>query len=1233
MSNAENSDSDPREKSIAPSPPVPHQQQEMMMERERLLFRKIPMALSLMERAMVKRRSQLAAPNSRYSQRRPDFQASTSLGSSPPVPSYYDSRNHATHTSKNNNNASVDSEPLYSPALLEDVMRGLHDCEAERRWYFKAEMEKLHVTNAKLYRSLRELDTRLRRSQREREKMREKMILKKINRGNNSPPAGMRVAPPPPPSSSSYSPSSSSSSAIEGDIAMLQEKRARLAQRLEENETDRQLLRDSLVARPFLSARLWGFLCREDVWVAWMRSRAFVKSTPTDSILFSPSGPRSTDSSASLPLVRLVWWWSRLVLGVLHDVLGPYHQPLSTISPRFVVSLPSRRRRYRDRGRDEREAPRRCQRGGESSSLSKEEEGVAVPDRIPKGQAPSGFVSSASQPASTSTSPLQGEGRVARSHFPPSPRPRPRPRQISLQWMPAASKRLLPLLVQTLGVWRLLLAEVDVRSVLQMGKRGYDATSAKAATTTALPPEHSHPATLLASLLVTVQEVATTTLLLHQNKSSEAAGEKNEGKNHRMERIDRVVHMNEARTRVGNLDVSVESSEEDPSNHRTIVENNNNNSSNSAATVLPSGGNREEERPPSSFLNPLSADGRGTPAAAAAAAQPEEEEHEGDTVLLSMMAMPTNDDIKSTTNSHSASTVLSHQALQEGEEKHAVKQDYGQRGMGSATRPTTINTSPRVLTPPSTDTNEDTDASSSPSHSVFHTVLQELQAVLLHQVGEVRHVLHDPSPSTTVEERKSFTFQGGGDKPRGEQQDGDRSVRAAADAIVGWVSLPPPASAQLLLCLHQLHALSPSSPAARSIVLNGILDLFPQLRTNTWQALLSKARQTSLLAFITRSQHAQLRRHSKRPQSLLESPRQRARLEQRRLAAALREARLTEIQRRTLLALAEALTPTELITLLQLFTSHLVEEEEEEEVVAPFRGPHSPAPVDYDRFVHHQNRHTRSGTRSKRGKPSLWRSAEGNNSASPLAQHRTLMASLLLAETVLVSDVLLQCSPQASTDEFGHGGVSQERRQDGASLQDLANLWVTLTVLRPLVLHRRFGEAEVSSQSRYRRTSSVTTFSATFSSENQLLQMITGQVLHALQDHMTPEGPGSRDTLCTPALIIVLHKVSLGIKQYMEHAPVDVSGVVSSSTHTGRVAVSIARSGWLQQPVHRDILHVATLVKELIIAHKDYLHREIRRRAWSVDSTEKFRNSVIEALAPLGLSDAVLERTLEECTA
>ncbi|KAF5226420.1 hypothetical protein ECC02_000544 [Trypanosoma cruzi] len=98
-----------------------------------------------------------------------------------------------------------------------------------------------------------------------------------------------------------------------------------------EAKADVTLLQGSLLSRPYISARLWRLLLREEIWVTAVRD--FPKQKGGNGV--------GTASSVIVMLLSL----TRLGFGALKDSLKGH--ALNTRAPRFVASLPSRRMRRR----------------------------------------------------------------------------------------------------------------------------------------------------------------------------------------------------------------------------------------------------------------------------------------------------------------------------------------------------------------------------------------------------------------------------------------------------------------------------------------------------------------------------------------------------------------------------------------------------------------------------------------------------------------------------------------------------------------------------------------------------------------------------------------------------------------------------------------------------------------------------------------------------------------------
>ncbi|CCW63327.1 unnamed protein product [Phytomonas sp. EM1] len=136
----------------------------------------------------------------------------------------------------------------------------------------------------------------------------------------------------------------------------------------------------------------------------------------------------------------------------------------------------------------------------------------------------------------------------------------------------------------------------------------------------------------------------------------------------------------------------------------------------------------------------------------------------------------------------------------------------------------------------------------------------------------------------------------------------------------------PEQAARMMIEMDALHLLPLRDPTTIKLLNLLISFVFPQLRTNTLRVLVEKSRQNSLLAFATRKHRLKLYErhgHAKAESFLSGTITQQARLRQRQMAAALRGAHLDEVHQRSIADLADALSPHDLIALLQIVVGPL----------------------------------------------------------------------------------------------------------------------------------------------------------------------------------------------------------------------------------------------------------------------------------------------------------------------
>ncbi|GET93645.1 hypothetical protein, conserved [Leishmania tarentolae] len=370
------------------------------------------------------------------------------------------------------------------------------------------------------------------------------------------------------------------------------------------------------------------------------------------------------------------------------------------------------------------------------------------------------------------------------------------------------------------------------------------------------------------------------------------------------------------------------------------------------------------------------------------------------------------------------------------------------------------------------------------------------------------------------------------------------SVSLSSEPIAATVpgQLQPADAARLSVQLHALRLL-PVGDADAALLLSQLLrDMFPELRTKTRRLLMEKARQSSLLAFATRSHRMKLfTQHGRRGAEgyILGTIVQQARLQQRQLAAALRAQHISEVHVQQLSAFAESLPSSELVRLIQLCASHA--------------------------------------------------------NSSHVMQQRDLSAEaldtpvtgcLFLAEALLISGALQTTSDEPST----------------LSLQELAILWDAVTLLYPLIRARRSqhlgGGPGGSRLSNAAKTESV--IWATFA--EHVLVMVNGalaqrlQNLEKLRQHESTAmrracvtsgrkaasdvATAESETLLIDSQITADALVSLaaGVLEYAEHDESVSAHGSTASTHSSAL------------PVQQLVRVLARLLQELVFHDRQLWH-------------------------------------------
>ncbi|KPA81644.1 hypothetical protein ABB37_03965 [Leptomonas pyrrhocoris] len=310
------------------------------------------------------------------------------------------------------------------------------------------------------------------------------------------------------------------------DAALLHETADALQRRRRVARDDFALVRSSLLTRSFVSARLWRLLLRESVWTAVVAEHRRAAA--------ASAGPCTAVSQSTVPPVsRLLLFClalTRIALGILRDYVQGGQ--LSRQAPRFVVSLPSRAFRARVTAVDEddgRTPVSAAINGGDESSektrkdkqSSGQMEGIstsasaASPPPAAADEEPDLLFSMLQNAVSTSDTASHLHDEVAASsavlhneHRPAHSNAR------SMRWIPPHTAEVMPLVTDTLALHSLVLPELEVPALLELG----------------CAPE-------LMSLCVTLQHMASMTLTLAQDgghaKESDRSNSRNRASLHR----------------------------------------------------------------------------------------------------------------------------------------------------------------------------------------------------------------------------------------------------------------------------------------------------------------------------------------------------------------------------------------------------------------------------------------------------------------------------------------------------------------------------------------------------------------------------------------------------------------------------------------------------------------------------------------------------------------------------
>ncbi|KAK7194041.1 hypothetical protein NESM_000316500 [Novymonas esmeraldas] len=263
------------------------------------------------------------------------------------------------------------------------------------------------------------------------------------------------------------------------DLAVLRDAADSLQHRCRAAKDDALLLRESLLARPYVSARLWRLLLRDSIWAAAVvehrRAAAAAPATP----LASPA------TRLLLMCVAL----ARLSMGILRDYVEG--KSLSQHAPRFVVSLPSRAWRARSRGHTTRLEEEEEEKMPQPTTVTEEARvsrvaGAAAAasgafpalaegheDGDDDGDALFAMLHGAAQTASSPAAAGDAPSTQPAATKPPSSTiaggsARSRKGAASMRWMPAHAAQVIPLITETLALFSHVLPELDVPALLRL---------------------------------------------------------------------------------------------------------------------------------------------------------------------------------------------------------------------------------------------------------------------------------------------------------------------------------------------------------------------------------------------------------------------------------------------------------------------------------------------------------------------------------------------------------------------------------------------------------------------------------------------------------------------------------------------------------------------------------------------------------------------------------------------
>ncbi|CAJ1993945.1 Guanylyl cyclase [Leishmania donovani] len=256
----------------------------------------------------------------------------------------------------------------------------------------------------------------------------------------------------------------------EDSVALLRETANMLQERCRAAKADASLLRASLLARSFVSARLWELLLRKSVWTAAVVEHKHAAAVDESSL----AAPHATR------LLLMCLAFTRLSMGVLRDYVEG--RCFSRHAPRFVVSMPSRSWQSRKRNVDARSLDGDAARSAAAADTSveagdgaRDSKDRSTADATPGSNQEDALFSilqGALQVPSSAAADiaLAASAPLARDSASKSTRRKRRPGRVaSMRWIPPHTAHVIPLASETLALHTFVLPEMDVPTLLRLG--------------------------------------------------------------------------------------------------------------------------------------------------------------------------------------------------------------------------------------------------------------------------------------------------------------------------------------------------------------------------------------------------------------------------------------------------------------------------------------------------------------------------------------------------------------------------------------------------------------------------------------------------------------------------------------------------------------------------------------------------------------------------------------------